>query len=450
MSPGNRQAAEQLRRLRTARGWSWDQLAVRLRDLARNLRFSRIGSNSVTSIKRTIARWEAGKSRPGEQYQMLLAHAYARTPLGAVELGPGSDFHELLDVLATFGIDRARVDEVASSVAATATDGGMNPLAFLGAPLRAELGAALARPDAVDIPLIDALGAAGDAVNHQIGSVPFVRLHLAQAAIVDACRHLMTGNQPPPVRARLRQVAGAAYALAARLAFETRDDAAALTLYKDAVNTSDPAEPSRRALIRSSQTMVVYYSTGDVGRARAIADAAVADARRGESVLMRARAHALQAEMAARGDGSQRHAHAALHLACHDLEGDTSGDPLSGVFSKGRLRGFEGVCGIFLGEAEAAEQLLARSATALTKSRETVQRAIVLTDRAMARLRTGGAGAPEATAAQLHECVELTAAARGRVPAQRLRKARLELRPWRGETFIAELDDHIHAALIGL
>jgi hypothetical protein len=432
-----------------ARGWSWDQLAARLRGLARQLRFARIGSNDLASIKRSIARWEAGRAKPGDQYQMLLAHAYARTSLGAVELGPGSDFRELLDALALFGVERSRLEEVAASVATASTAGGMNLLAFLSTPLRADLASALSAPEEVDVPVIDGVAAASDSVNAQIGSVPFVRLHLAQSAVVDACRHLLRAEQPTPVRARLRQVAGRAYALAARLAFETHDDSAALGLYDDAVTAVGDAEPSQRALIRSSQTMVVYYSTGDIRRARATAEAAVADARRGESVLMRARAHALHAEMTARGEDARRHAQAALHLAWHDLDGDVTGDPLAGVFSRERLRGFEGICGIFLGEAESAEQQLARSAGGLTSSRETVQRAIVLTDRALARLRTGRAGAAETAAAQLHECVDLTAATRGRVPAQRLRLTRLELRPWRGEAFVAELDDHIHTALIG-
>ncbi|MFC7732779.1 hypothetical protein [Actinomadura keratinilytica] len=50
----------------------------------------------------------------------------------------------------------------------------------------------------------------------------------------------------------------------------------------------------------------------------------------------------------------------------------------------------------------------------------------------------------------MHECIELAAATRGRVPAWRLRQARQELRPWRSEPFVAELDDHIHTALVGL
>ncbi|MBX6765710.1 MAG: hypothetical protein IRY90_00890 [Actinomadura rubrobrunea] len=371
--------------------------------------------------------------------------------MGTVALGSGSDFRELLAALALYGIQQDRLDDLATSTAAAVTDSGTSLLTFLGTHLRQHLAAALARPETVDVPLLDELAAASDRVNAQIGAVPFVRLHLAQAGVVDVCRHLLAGEQSPPVRTRLRQIASSAYALAARLAFETRDDGAALALYNQAVSIADASAPSHRALIRTSQTMVVYYATGDIAKARRIADAAVKDARSGPSRLMRARAHALQAEMAARGAPAQhRHAQAALHLAWHDLDADTAGDPMSGVFSKGRLSGFEGICGIFLGDAERAEKQLTQSARTLTRSREAVQRAIVLTDRALATLRVGGPGAAEKAAEQLHECVDLTAATRGRVPAQRLRQVRRELRPWRSESFVADLDDHIHATLVGM
>jgi len=346
-----------LRRLRVSRGWSWDQLAGELRDLARQLRFGRIGANSLAGIKRNIARWESGATIPGDQYQVLLAHAYARTPSGSVELGPGSEYRQLLTALAELGVDQPRLDELDRTVGTIATGNGMNLLTFLGGgQLRAQLAEALARRGAIDLPTVHALRAASDAVNQQIGSIPFVRLHLAQSAIVDACRHLLSGDVPELVRPHLRQAASSAYALAARLAFETHDDAAALALYNEAIAAAGDSDPSQRALIRTNQTMVAYYSTGDIGRARGIADAAVKDARRGDSLLMRARAHALQAEMASRSTPPQhRHAQAALHLAWHDLDGDTTDDPLAGVFSHGRLRGFEGICGIYLGEAEAAE-----------------------------------------------------------------------------------------------
>lgn len=333
---------------------------------------------------------------------------------------------------------------MSSTVTASVTSSG-RLLAFLNPPLRGMLTTALADPATLDLAVVDALGAASAAVDKQIGAVPFVRLHLAQAAIVEACRHLLTGTVPAPVVGPLRRVAAAAFALAARLAFETHDDGAALALYRNAVRVADPAVPERRALIRTSQTMVTYYATGDIAAALRIVDDAVADARRGDSTLMRARAHALQAEIAARGEPpAERHARTALHLAHHDVDRDTSDDPMPRAFSVARLHGFIGVCGIFLGEADDAERQLSAAAAGLTRPRESVQRAIVLTDRALARLRTGQPGGPETAVDDLHECVTMTAATRGRVPAQRLRTTRLALRPWRGEPFVAELDDHIH------
>ncbi|MEU8800465.1 hypothetical protein [Spirillospora sp. NPDC048819] len=449
---GQRKAgAGSLRRLRTARGWSWTELATQLRLHARTLHITRIGAAQLSSIRRTIGRWESGTSVPDEQYQLLLAHTYARTSTGSVALGPGSDFRELLDSLALMGVLPERLDEVAGTVSAAVTDTGTHLLAFLSAPVRDELTGVLARPESMSLSLLNALAESSRAVDRRIGTVPFVRLYLAQAAAVEACRRLLLAEHPAQFNSRLRSVAARAFALAARLAFETHDDVAALNLYDQAVEVQSESNLSERALIRSSQTMVVYYSTGDIGRAHRIADSAVQDARRGESLLMRARAHALQAEMAVRGEPVRRRdAELALHLAWRDLDGDTADDPMAASFSKGRLRGFEGVCGIFLGEAEDAERRLAESAETLRKSRDSVQRAIVLTDRAVARLRTSGAGAPQSAVELLHECVDLIAATRGRVAAQRLRRARLELRAWRREPFVADLDDHIHTALVGI
>ncbi|GLY90871.1 hypothetical protein Airi02_088000 [Actinoallomurus iriomotensis] len=430
---------------------SWSALATGLRETARRLRVDRIASAQQASVRRAIARWEAGAVVPDEQYRLLLAHIYARTPAGEVALGPGSDLAELLDAYAGYDVPQAAIDELASTVTASVTGSGGHLLAFLNPSLRGALTAALADPATLDSAVVDALGAASVAVDRQIGTVPFVRLHLAQAAITEACRHLLAGPVPASVVGPLRRVAAEAFALAARLAFETHDDGAALALYRQAVRTADPAVPERRALIRTGQTMVTYYATGDIAAARRIAEAAVADARRGQSALMRARAHALQAEIAARGEPpAERQARTALHLAYHDVDRDTSGDPMPQVFSAARLHGFMGVCGIFLGESGEAERRLSAAAAELTRPRESVQRAIVLTDRALALLRTGEPGGPETAATDLHECVTLTTATRGRVPAQRLRTARLALRPWRTEPFVAELDDHMHTAMIGL
>jgi hypothetical protein len=75
-----------------------------------------------------------------------------------------------------------------------------------------------------------------------------------------------------------------------------------------------------------------------------------------------------------------------------------------------------------------------------------VQRGIVSTDLALARLRLGD---PAACVDLLHEAVDITATTGGRVAAQRIRLTRRDLRPWRNENFLADLDDHIHDSLIG-
>lgn len=81
-----------LRQLRERRGWSWTDLARGLRDTARQLAVTSLMNRQVASIQRTVARWESLTSRtsPGDRYQFLLAHLYARTPSGDLALGTGS------------------------------------------------------------------------------------------------------------------------------------------------------------------------------------------------------------------------------------------------------------------------------------------------------------------------------------------------------------------------
>ncbi|HEY0543488.1 MAG TPA: hypothetical protein VGD53_34355 [Actinoallomurus sp.] len=116
-------------------------------------------------------------------------------------------------------------------------------------------------------------------------------------------------------------------------------------------------------------------------------------------------------------------------------------DTAPDAFDAGRLHGFEGVCQLYAGDPAKAERQFADSAATLTRPRDVVQRGIVRTDQVKARILLA---APEAASDLLHECIDLSTRTRGRVPAQRIREARLALTPWRGERFVAELDDHIH------
>lgn len=100
-STGRSLGAHLLRQLRESRGWSWAELARALRDTARQLSVASVSRSQVDSVQRNVARWESptGSTNPGERYQFLLAHLYARTLTGDVALGTGSDFDTLLTAL---------------------------------------------------------------------------------------------------------------------------------------------------------------------------------------------------------------------------------------------------------------------------------------------------------------------------------------------------------------
>lgn len=436
--------AATLKRLRQSRGWSLADLARALVATAASL--GQPLNASTASVQRSVARWESSTRPilPGERYQLLLAHLYARSSDGQLSLGVGSDFAELLGALGHLGESERRLGELRTLLVRTATDrGGL--LALLGSSTQAALSAALADPSRLDEGLLDALGHAVGDVNGQVGSVPFVRVQLLLAPIVESCRRLLATPVPEPLLPQLRAVAARAYTLAGRAAFETRDDAASRALYAEATAAAGGiGSPWRRAVVHMSHALVTLYSTPGIEAAQRLVDAAVRDARTGESVTVRARAHALQAEIAARA-GSERHARTALALAWYDLDsGDREGDPASSSFSPAHLRGFEGVTSLYVGDADRAHDCFARSVEALQAPRERVQRAIVAIDQALARIRLGE---PESAAELLHDCIEAAAATGGRVAAIRLRRARADLYPWRRENWFADLDDHLIESL---
>jgi ATP/maltotriose-dependent transcriptional regulator MalT len=279
--------------------------------------------------------------------------------------------------------------------------------------MRSALAVALVDPASTGPELVTQLAGSVAQLNARVGAAPFVRLQLGLFPIVEACRALLRGSVPEPTRRELLATAATAYTLAARLAFETHDDPSAAYLYRDAVSVAgELPDLWRRASIRTSQTMVTLYATGDIAAAQAMAEDAVRDARRGSSVLIRARAHALQAETAARA-GHRRNAFTALHVASHDLDCDTTDDPAQAAFGTGRLHGFEGVCHLYAGDADEAEHQLADAIGTLGSPRDAIQRGIVLTDLALARIRLEH---PDAATELLHECVDLTASTRARAP----------------------------------
>jgi len=431
--------AAALKRLRQQRCLSLCALARAILDSAATLHLRHMPS--VASVQRNISRWEDGQALPDDRYQLLLAHVYAHSAAGQVALGAGSDFAELLQALGLFGESERRIADVRTAVIRAVTDqGGAGMLALLTPGSQEALAAALADPSRTDERVCAALASTVADVNAEVGSMPFVRLHLLLSPAVEACRRLLAGPVPAELLPRLRGTAVAASTLAGRLAFETRDDTASRALYAEATREAGLlSEPWRQAGVHMSHALVTLYSQDGLEQPRALVDAAVRAARTGESVLVRARAHALQAEVAARA-GLERQTDAALSLSWYDMEADHVGDPSPSSFSAGHLRGFEGVCQLWVGDAARAHDQFEQSAAALSGRRDQVQRAIVRTDQALARIRMGE---PRDAATLLHQCVTAASATGGRVPAIRLRRARQELRPWRREDWVADLDDHL-------
>jgi transcriptional regulator with XRE-family HTH domain len=436
--------AQLMRVLRQRRGWSLLDEAKALREAARRRRMPTIATGSLITIKRTIARWENDAVRPAERYQLLLAEVFAEHD-GSILFGPGSDFDQLMTAFAHYEITAQRISELRDFTAATLTRGSAGLLAYLSPALSTELVKALADPRSADDRLAARLATAVADLNSRVGAVPFVRLQIGLAPIAEACRGLLAGEVPQEARRQFLVVATTAYTLAARLAFESYDDASSADYYAQALSAAGRLPDLRhRAAVRTSHAMVTLYATGDLPKAQAIADEAVHDARRGSSARIRSRALALRAEMTARAANTHR-AFAALHDAWHEIDHTSDKDTAPGAFDAGRLHGFEGVCQLYAGDSAKAEGQFADSAATLTRPRDAVQRGIVRTDQAKARILLA---APEAATALLHECIDLSAGTRGRVSAQRIREARLALSPWRSERFVTELDDHIHTASI--
>jgi hypothetical protein len=432
--------AATLKRLRLARGFSLAGAARALRDTAAQL--GQPLDASTASVQRSVARWESDKAPilPGERYQLLLAHLYAHGSDGHTSLGVGSDFAELLDAFGHLGESQYRLSELRTLLVRTTTDAGGSLLALLGPPIQRALSAALTDPSLLDEELLAAMRTAVSDVNGEVGSVPFVRLQLMLAPLVESCRRLLDAAVPNRLLPDLHAIAAQTYTLAGRAAFETRDNDAARALYTAAtVAARGTGLPWRRAVVHISHALVTLYSTPGLGPAKRLVDAAVRDAQAGESVTIRARAHALQAEIAARA-GEEKRAKAALALAWYDLGSNRAGDPAGRSFTPDHLRGFEGVTSLYVGDPAQAHDYFARSAAALRAPRERVQHAIVATDQALARVRLNE---PQAAAELLHECIDAATATGGRVASIRLRRARADLRPWRRENWFADLDDHL-------
>jgi transcriptional regulator with XRE-family HTH domain len=438
-----------LRSLRQSRGWSWADLARALRDSARQYGITTLVNRQLASIQRTVARWESisDLTGPGERYQFLLAQLYMRTPAGSVALGTGSDFAVLLDAFRAFGTAPARIHQLVELITKCAGgDGETLPWIQLPVAIQSRVVEVLREPARLNRELLGDLNNAAAAINEQIGSMPFIRLQLSLAPIAEVLRRLLPTDQQPELRNELLIVATHTLALTARLAFETCDDQAAVALYREATATAGLLDDvQHRVEVSTSHTMVTLHAADDVNTAHKISASAVRDAQRCRNNPVQARAYAVHAEVCARAERGDE-ARSALDWAWKIADRSPAGGHSDDGFSADRLAGFDGLCALHLGESNRAHDALARSVATLAGPRASVQRGIVTADLALARLRLGD---PAACVELMHAAVDIVAQTGGRVSGQRVRQVRGELRPWRSEGFVNDLDEHIHDKLVG-
>jgi len=429
-------------------------LARLLKRLAEQLGVRRVADAAAESIKRSVERWEAG-GRPDERYWLLLTHVYARTSDGKADLGPGSDFEQLMHAFELMGVPQRHLDDLRELISAAVTTGSRAFLAHISPELQGRLSWALEHPDRLDLETVAQLHHALTRLRHQHqGALPLVRLLLAVSPLAEAVRQLRRGRQPERVRQALCAEAVQALTFAGSLSFDLRDPDSMQAYYLDADEAGGELRDGwLQAFSLSSRSMITLHGRHDVEVALGLAERACARAANGSSRIVRARSHAILAEMAA-ASGDQRRSERELGLAKFHVgaEGD---DPAMSFFSETRnagvegmrahIHGYDGACQIQLGRWRLAQRRLADAAGGLPEAGADRQRAIVLADLALTHAKLGDM--PTA-AFLLSQAIALTATVGGTVPTRRVYQVRREFDPSRHGALLRELNDQLHAAAL--
>lgn len=422
----------QLRRLREKRGWSWTDQARAIKAMARRLGIDPTAIASTVSVRRTIARWESHSTSsavPDDRYQWILAHVYAEHN-DAVEVGPGSDFLSLLTVLLDLGVTPNRVTELHDAVLCWADEQRSRATAI--------------NPTNLTDSKLAELTLSFNAIANLVGKVPFVRSQIALAPLVEAFRHHEHGSAGLPADGRV--LAARTFSTAGRLAFELRDDHLAKQYYATALAHAEHV-PGRwlAAGIGTSLAMITMHGNNDLVAAERGINTATDAALASPSMTMRARAFAVQAEIAARRK-LPRPARAALSRAADYTSQAASDEPSGKPFNAARLAGFTGLYHLLTDSGASGVKDLHEAVRGIPERSDPVQRSIVLADLAHAYLAQPKPQ-PDAAVTALREAIAIVGRTRGRVATGRVRRIHRLLRPWQGEQFVIDLDEQLYAVL---
>lgn len=391
MATGRHAPNRRLAWARLQRGWSYEELAERIRAEMR-----RTAESDTGLTANTVRRWETGERWPDPRYRKHLVSVFAAT---ATDLGLLRPDELALRPVADVACEVRRLVAMALEEYG---DGGIDRAAFL----RGLLGVGALN---VITTLAPADGEPTQqlttAANHVTG-VPAV---LAYARIVGGQRELYWTSQPNDLfelaytsaqlgtrlirgagTAQIRTPLGAALAecamLAGRLAlFDLRESAVAQRCFDTALAaTREAGDHALAAAVLGHMAFVPGFA-GDTSHALELVSAAHQHCWYGVSPVVRSWLHCVASEMISHSPEPTRYRHR-IELAEEALDGSHEPVPeWCDFYDSSRLRGFAGYSALAAGDTDTARDHLRAALDALAPTGKK-QRTVLLADLASAHL----------------------------------------------------------------
>jgi hypothetical protein len=437
-----RHAGRILQGLREGRGWTVPmfvaELEAQARAIGRRLTINR------ESLVRMVYDWEAGAHRPRDYYTLFILIYATQEELSARTIERGSELDRLMAALKAMGVSVDRRKFLLNAAALAAGAAGM-PAVAANLDGQERLSWMLKHPRSVDLPTVAFLRQQALDLLKQNEATPAVSL---LSTVARQLEHVTVLREHAPigrVRQELFAVEAQSATLLSRLLWDVsghRDHATAARYFDQAVDlASNVKDGWVEASPRMFQRFIpVYGADKDPRKGLVLAERAVARAADGSSRVVAGWSSALAAEAYA-DLGEERSARLALDRASAHLTRVAADDPLYGVFGREQLGGFIGVCHLRLHYPKGAQAALQQTAQNFRVGKEK-HKSVILGDLATAFI---GQGEPEQAAVLLHEAIDLVDLTRDAGGMKRVFSAGRQLRPWRNEPFVQEVQDRLLA-----
>jgi hypothetical protein len=437
-----RHAGRILQGLREGRGWTVPmfvaELEAQARAIGRRLTINR------ESLVRMVYDWEAGAHRPRDYYTLFILIYATQEELSARTIERGSELDRLMAALKAMGVSVDRRKFLLNAAALAAGAAGM-PAVAANLDGQERLSWMLKHPRSVDLPTVAFLRQQALDLLKQNEATPAVSL---LSTVARQLEHVTVLREHAPigrVRQELFAVEAQSATLLGRLLWDVSghcDHATAARYFDQAVDlASNVKDGWVEASPRMFQRFIpVYGADKDPRKGLVLAERAVARAADGSSRVVAGWSSALAAEAYA-DLGEERSARLALDRASAHLTRVAADDPLYGVFGREQLGGFIGVCHLRLHYPKGAQAALQQTAQNFRVGKEK-HKSVILGDLATAFI---GQGEPEQAAVLLHEAIDLVDLTRDAGGMKRVFSAGRQLRPWRNEPFVQEVQDRLLA-----